>query len=255
MRKLKQLKKQFIKDGSLQKNLLYATGEILLIVAGILIALAINNSNENKMTKAKEHLYLSGLKSEFEVSRQKLNKLIKVNQQNFRSAKKIIQLIDQPEAPPSEAEFSQLLLSAFSNDIVFNPINSLLKEMINSGSLKDVSNAKLSLHLVAWDSKLVQIKIQEDKLLKQKEAVIDFVRSDEYSFRTVLDLTNITADELHLQKRENYHSNLNLLKSRAFENNVLLFLLMCQSTEQEHYLPLREELNLIIGLLEDEIQK
>lgn len=48
----RQLRQKLIDSGSLTKYLLYATGEILLVVIGILIALQVNNWNEDRIEKA-----------------------------------------------------------------------------------------------------------------------------------------------------------------------------------------------------------
>ena len=41
----------------------YAIGEIILVVIGILIALSINNWNEDRKNKIKEYVYLEGIKN------------------------------------------------------------------------------------------------------------------------------------------------------------------------------------------------
>ena len=41
---------------------MYAIGEIVLVVIGILIALAINTSNQTKIDREKEQTYLIGLR-------------------------------------------------------------------------------------------------------------------------------------------------------------------------------------------------
>ena len=51
-----------IKDNKVIKYLLYAIGEIILVVIGILIALNINNSNELKKTREAEKVYLKEIK-------------------------------------------------------------------------------------------------------------------------------------------------------------------------------------------------
>lgn len=44
----------------------YAIGEIILVVIGILIALQINNWNQNRINTTKEHEYLIGIKNDLE---------------------------------------------------------------------------------------------------------------------------------------------------------------------------------------------
>lgn len=53
-----------ISDNKVIKYLLYAIGEIILVVIGILIALSINNSNEIKKTRDTEKVYLKEIKSD-----------------------------------------------------------------------------------------------------------------------------------------------------------------------------------------------
>ncbi len=51
-------------EGKTRKYLTYAIGEIILVVIGILIALGINNWNENRKVLNNEHLLLQKLKEE-----------------------------------------------------------------------------------------------------------------------------------------------------------------------------------------------
>ena len=45
----------------------YAIGEIVLVVIGILIALSINNWNEEKLNKTKEHILLKEMYDELDL--------------------------------------------------------------------------------------------------------------------------------------------------------------------------------------------
>ena len=65
------------------KYLIYALGEIVLVVIGILIALAIDNSKQNRINNDNEQTYLLGLEQEFKMSKAKLTELIAVNQTNY----------------------------------------------------------------------------------------------------------------------------------------------------------------------------
>lgn len=57
----KKIRYNLLSDGKTRKYLKYAIGEIILVVIGILIALQVNNWNENYKSKKKEILYLTRL--------------------------------------------------------------------------------------------------------------------------------------------------------------------------------------------------
>jgi hypothetical protein len=247
-----------IRQGLLGKNkfskyLLYAIGEIVLVVIGILIALTINNSNQNLIIKEKEQTYLKGLKNEFQISKIKLNKLIEVNRHNLNSAKQILEFIANKNEIPTEKHFSELLYNTFSLNISFNPNNSILNEMINSGSLKDISNTDLRIQLTNWISTLDDISKQEMDLGIQRENALDIFRRNDNSLRTIFNLTGVNQ-QIGLPKVNNTISNLKLLNSIEFENNTLMFVLTCYSTEKAHYEPLMEDLNNILELIDAELK-
>ena len=60
------VRQKLLTENKFSKYLLYAIGEIILVVIGILIALQINNWNQNQQNQTKENLILNALKSEFD---------------------------------------------------------------------------------------------------------------------------------------------------------------------------------------------
>lgn len=240
---------QFLNQEKSSKYFLYALGEIFLIVIGILIALGINNWNQNKQIRKREQFYLSGLKKEFENSKLKLEKLIEVNKLNYNQAKKL-SIIIAKDSIIDEEELSKLLYHSFSNEIAYNPNNSLLSEIINSGSLKHISDSQLRKHLTNWDSQLQSVNRQEEALREEREHILDLFRSNNGSNRTVFDLSDISTDIIGIPKATVHKSNSDLILTDAFENNILMFILTGIATETSHYEPLLGEINKILDLTE-----
>ena len=117
----RRIRQRLLSENKISKYLLYAIGEIVLVVIGILIALAINNSNQRRVIEEKEQVYLKGLKEEFETSKAKLTVLTDINRKNLREAKKLIGYASDNTKIPDEEMFSEILFNTFSPDISFNP--------------------------------------------------------------------------------------------------------------------------------------
>jgi hypothetical protein len=244
---------KIINRNRIGKYLLYAAGEIILVVLGILIALAINNANQNKIMRHKEYTYLLGLQNEFLTSKQKLEELIRVNKANMSGAREILNMIDRNQQDITDKQLSEMLFSTLANDVAYNPNNALLNEMISSGSLKDLNNDTLRLRLTTWIATLEDIEKQENDLHLEREKIIELFRTDEYSVRTMMDLTGISSNVLGLSATVDHESNLDVLNSTTLENNLLFFLLTSRQTEVTHYQPLLHDLEKILDAINREL--
>ena len=64
----RKIRQRMLKENKTSKYLLYAIGEIILVVIGILIALQINNWNETRKVRGTEVALLGGLRSNLEAT-------------------------------------------------------------------------------------------------------------------------------------------------------------------------------------------
>ena len=252
MKIFRKIRQQFLVNGKVSQYMKYAVGEIILVVFGILIALQINNWNQNRINDHTEQIYLRGLKEEFLISKLKLEELISINQKNYMGAKKILELTNSNKDSIDESIFSNLLYQTFSDDIAFNSNNSLLFEMINSGNLKNLTNTDLRKQLTNWISTLEDISRQEEELGNQRVKVLDLFRTDKYSLSTILKAAGVN-NHFGLPNTGNEVSNLALLNSKEFENDILLFIITSIATERTHYNPLMKDLDSILNLLNSEL--
>jgi uncharacterized membrane-anchored protein YhcB (DUF1043 family) len=70
----RKIRQKLFSENKFSKYLIYAIGEIILVVIGILIALSINTWNQNRLNSNKEYYYLSQLKVELKNQNQEVNK-------------------------------------------------------------------------------------------------------------------------------------------------------------------------------------
>jgi hypothetical protein len=70
----------------------YAIGEIILVVIGILIALSINNWNENRILSNQEHKLLLSLKKDFEESKKRLESSMSMQDKVLNKSRILIEI-------------------------------------------------------------------------------------------------------------------------------------------------------------------
>ena len=69
LRFFRQIRQHLLADNKFSKYLMYAVGEILLVVIGILIALQINNSNEDRIHRKQEKEFIESVKNDLKQDR------------------------------------------------------------------------------------------------------------------------------------------------------------------------------------------
>jgi uncharacterized membrane protein YgaE (UPF0421/DUF939 family) len=82
-----------IKENKVSKYLLYAIGEIVLVVIGILIALSINNWNEGKKAEVKEQFALLEIISDLDLNITSLNKIIYTDDNSINNCMNSLKII------------------------------------------------------------------------------------------------------------------------------------------------------------------
>ncbi len=92
---LRKIRRSLLESGSARKYLLYAIGEIALVVIGILVALQINNWNEGRKTKKIEIRLLAELKETLMGDYFKVEMLLQFNQRDLSSCKVILKHLDE----------------------------------------------------------------------------------------------------------------------------------------------------------------
>ena len=94
LRFFRQIRHRLLTDNKFSKYLLYAVGEILLVVIGILIALQIDNWNEHQKEEQFEIKLLRELRSSLEHNVSQLQRGMRVNNEAIQSCNVILQYFE-----------------------------------------------------------------------------------------------------------------------------------------------------------------
>ena len=134
-------------SNSTGRYLLYAVGEILLVVVGILIALQINNWNETRKNRAKELKALIDLKEEFAITRQRITEKQTTRMVFQEPLDNYLDLIAEGKATHTD----HLQFVKYRKALCcINPSLGVLKTLISSGDINLITNDSLKYLLTDW---------------------------------------------------------------------------------------------------------
>ncbi len=171
------------------KYLKYAIGEIILVVIGILIALQINNWNENRKVKIREAQIYNELKNDLLQTKTDIEETIAKHKEVLKSNQKLIFHIHDKK-PYSDTVYK--LFTDASDDFQIIPKTSAFENLKNMG-LNTLSNDSLRIAI----TNLFQLDLKRlENELEMKNTNFDF-RNSLYPFQDKY-LFADTADTMHL---------------------------------------------------------
>ena len=246
----RKIRQNLLVENKTGKYFKYAIGEIILVVIGILIALSINNWNENRKIRNTEQQYLHTLKEEFSFNKVELEKIMNRNSINAENAIKFINIMG-PESPQiTEDEFSFLLSGSLSYEVQFDPNQGVLDEIISSGKLGLFSNDELKFALSSWKGLLQKARLQEKELQRLRYLTIDIARNNSNLRKGLgpfIENWGITPSKFK-------KGSLNLLQSLPFEGHMMGIATMSLSLNNNDYLRFSKEIDRILLLIDHELK-
>ncbi|KPM32941.1 Beta-lactamase [Croceitalea dokdonensis DOKDO 023] len=135
----RRIRRTLIDQNQMGKYFKYAIGEILLVVIGILIALQINNWNEDRKTNNVRNNYLNQVVIDLEADKAYYTKVINSLEKNLVKYEGYKSLYDTPDLEMLEVLY--YVKENFTNFTLRIEINtSTIKTMINTGTINLIEN-------------------------------------------------------------------------------------------------------------------
>jgi hypothetical protein len=138
-------------EGKNGKYLKYAIGEIILVMIGILLALQINNWNDNWKRLETEKKYYCKLLEDFDLDKEQLEKIQKSIDNSIKSTNEVLLALDAGDT--TRHYLLNKYVSAIRRDI-YVPRNKTFEELIFSGNLNIISDLKIKNELIQYNSDL-----------------------------------------------------------------------------------------------------
>jgi hypothetical protein len=228
--------------------------EVIVLIVGIYGAFAVEEWNDDREKDKREDALLLALKSEFEYNLQQLNQVIETNASNIKSSNEFVSRISPGTSNLTEQDFSFLWDQALKIEAIYRPGSGVIKEAINSGSISLIQNEELRKKLSSIDAELQELRFQEETVFTIRMECYRHLRENG-SFRKILDNTADTETWYQLSKSQFHTSNLNLLQSVKFENDLLLFIGTSVYLEKRFLIPMKSSLEHTLRLISEEIVK
>ncbi|SDR94860.1 hypothetical protein SAMN04515667_1059 [Formosa sp. Hel1_31_208] len=158
----RKIRYNLMEENKTGKYFKYAIGEIILVVIGILIALQINNWNENRINSNKETAILSNIHKEFKQNKKQLDSVIGQHQLAHSSCAKIISLFpikSKPEPAVLDSLAGHLWWSY--GGVTFNPSQTSISALASTSSFDIIQNETLRDLLISWNDLITDYQEEE----------------------------------------------------------------------------------------------
>ena len=215
LRFFRQIRKRLLTDNKISRYLLYAVGEIFLVVIGILIALQVNNWKEDRLARQNEYLVVQDIYLELLENRAYLDKTLKEWLSRGAYIKVLADTLATEDLQLPQREFDSLLVGAitFRN---FSPIRQKLDRVLSSDNLEFVESPDLIKEMMSLAGHYDNLdEFFQYNLATWKQIVQPYLITH-YSYRNLNTLAYSNRD----YKKDTRVNHEALLSSSVFDNII-----------------------------------
>lgn len=216
MKIFRKIRQKLLSENRLSKYLIYAIGEIVLVVIGILLALQINNWNENRKNTNQIETLLTSLNKEVIVNKDYLSRWI---QRNDEIMKKLKSTTDKLNSKISDEIADSLInVLVYSIGEVYDlPLsNAAIDNFNNSNLINDIHDESLKNYILFNNSFI-------DSYKESYKALNDFTSStlNPYLFKNANKLSDgFKMETLNFEPQNFSHNREAFVKNREFTNLI-----------------------------------
>lgn len=250
IRIFRKFRKEIIPNGRLIKYLLYAVGEILLVVIGILIALQVDNWNENRKALAQEKELLTNLLNDLSAANEQSAEQIRAEEVLITNLIRALNIHPQErETPPSFYidKNIQPILWDFESNI---PIIKSYAEIKNTGKTSLISNRELREKFTNLEISLDKLKTLVSDRLTVQQLRIDDIAETQINF---IGFFNSPASKLSVDLSKEPATDYQQLFLDPRIRNLFAMKLALTEDVLGFRQELQAEMDLIVKLIESEI--
>lgn len=233
MKLFKGIRQQFIQESNVKKYLLYAIGEILLVMIGITLAFQLDNWNENREKKIAEIRTYENIRDQIIGDKELIQNQIDYNNNymdQFEYARKIIMANDR-----TQMDTLGVIVGNLTNYSDFDREGNIYETLVNSGEIQLLRNQRI---------------VDRIRVLEQRYNYINRMESIHYDVildhaaRSITSVINFASAEVIKPE---------LIFTHEFQNLIFLLVQIMQEKDNT-YLSAINEIDGILALIDEELK-
>ena len=234
MKLFRGFRQQLIHDKNLKKYLLYAIGEILLVMIGILLAFQVDNWNEDREKKIEEIRTYENIREQILGDKRNIEGQINYNKKymtQFEYGLKIILENDRTQLDTLASIIPNLM-----NYSDFDREGNIYETLVNSGKIQLLRNQSI---------------VNRIRLLEQRYNYLNRMENISYDIMIgyvapgINPVMNFSTAEIIKQER---------IFSYEFQN-IIFLLIRVMGEKEDTYLSAIDEIDRILALIDEELNK
>ena len=204
-----------MEPGNTRRYLKYAIGEIVLVVIGILVALSINNWNEQRKEASNETKILRTLNAEFSHNSSTLEPIL----EQLYSMDQALTFVFQNIQPKPNLNFSAIQLDSLLNKTLSNPYwtrsEYALRNLESSGKISTLSSEDLKSKLYEWSLVATDIEDKDSDASRGFNNLLSYYKENG-SLRNLDVLSSFITESRTLLE----HDHFKFFSDIVFENAI-----------------------------------
>ena len=157
------IRKRLLTENKFSKYLLYAVGEIILVMVGILLALQVNNWNEEKKRRIEERDALMELRRELNLNLKELTRYGTSGEKSMQKVGLYWDYFENDKSATSKDSIAEFIFNIVNTD-PYNPAFNTLHSVVSTSRISLIKNEELRYYInrLSTASKHCRILIRKE---------------------------------------------------------------------------------------------
>lgn len=248
MKLFRKLRRNLIALGKFKSYIVYALGEIVLIVIGISIAWKINNLNEIRKNNLVEQKIYANLNDELNTNLNLLSGLIDEYPQTITYLENTLSYVGKNPNELTQGA-KDTIINIFDNEI--NLLDGFVNSVVNTNKFEFIESTELKDLIIRYPNKIKDFREQGEKIkiiisnrlkpvLEEQISLVDMLPNDSLKYKRIKEFGN----------KSDYGA---LLASKEYQNSIIDRLLQTK-IQLDNAKRLRGKTKIIITKLNQEIE-